>query len=64
MKTETKIKKYLKNLYSKNVDFFPKKNANISKTKRALVLNSIISENNCVCTYVPNLSFLHNSNKF
>ena len=25
MKTETKIKRYLKNLYSKNVDFFPKK---------------------------------------
>ena len=53
-KTETRTKKYLKNSYPKNVDFFPKKNANISKTKRALVLNSIVSENNCVCTYVPN----------
>ena len=63
-KTETRTKKYLKNLYPKNVDFFPKKNANISKTKRALVLNSIVSENNCVCTYVPNWSFWHNSNKF
>ena len=41
----------------KNADFL-KKNAAISKIKRALVVKGIFSEKKHVCTYVQNLKFL------
>ena len=46
-KTENRIKKSQGQL--SNSDFFAKKNADISKIKRALVLKGIFSETTYVC---------------
>ena len=60
-KTENRTKKYLTLLLWVKVLFlviFCKKNADIRKVKRALVLKGKFSETTYVCTYQENLEFL------
>ena len=45
-------------IFAKKADFLQKKNTDISKIKRTLVLQSIFFETTCVCTCIINFKFL------